>query len=60
MSFPGKAIIRTPGIEGYALRQARAVPSNVAGSLLRQGNWPFAQVVLMAEIRGYDANPTAS
>jgi hypothetical protein len=31
MSFPGKKA--TPGIEGHALRQARAVPSNVAGAI---------------------------
>ena len=48
MSFPGKA---TPGIEGNALRQARAVPSNVAGARVIS---PLPiHVALMAVMRGY-------
>ena len=34
----------------YALRQARAVPSNVAGT---RTIGPFSHVVVMAIIRGY-------
>jgi hypothetical protein len=48
MSFPGRA---TPGIEGYALRQARAVQSNVAGTVI--GQLVLCPVMAMAVIRGY-------
>jgi hypothetical protein len=33
MSFSGEAIARAPGVEGHALRQARAALSNAAGTV---------------------------